>query len=104
MINGTGVRTALADSILAPSDLKKDPRTWLRWAQQENERGRKLSAILVLLNGLEHTNSAPELTQAIEFMGIRRDPILRFLSRNHPFNRALGRLRHRLLGPVRLSA
>ncbi len=31
-------------------------------------------------------------------LGIRREPLLSFLGRTHPINRALGRLRHRLFG------
>jgi tetratricopeptide (TPR) repeat protein len=45
---------------------------------------------------IDNTNSPAALE--LSGMGVRRQPVVRFLGRQHPINVALGRLRHRLLG------
>lgn len=80
----------------------RDPEFWLRWSQKEMDRGNKLSAILVLTNGLHHTLNEPKLRRRIEQLGLRRDPVFPFLRRGHLLNRLVGRARQRLLGPKML--
>ena len=45
---------------------------------------------------LDDTQSAAALE--LSGMGIRRQPVIPFLSRNNPLNMLLGRIRHRILG------
>ena len=45
---------------------------------------------------IDNTNSAAALE--LSGMGVRRQPVIHFLSRNHPLNIVLGRMRHRILG------
>lgn len=45
---------------------------------------------------IDNTNSAAALE--LSGMGVRRQPILPFISRNHPLNMILGKMRHKLLG------
>ena len=59
-----------------------------------NQRERAVKAIL---RGLELHPDDPRLAAARDGMGIRRPPVIAFLSRNNPLNRLLGRLRHRWL-------
>lgn len=59
-------------------------------------RGRALAAIH---DGLESAESSAELLAFRRELGMRRPPVVPFLSRDHGINQLLGRLRHRLLGP-----
>ena len=52
----------------------------------------------VVARGLERWPEDPGLLAAQAALGNRRQPALPFLRREHPWNRALGRLRHRLFG------
>ena len=45
---------------------------------------------------LDNTNSPAALE--LSGMGVRRQPVIRFLPRQHPANMVLGKLRHRILG------
>jgi hypothetical protein len=57
-----------------------------------NQRDRAARAVA---RGLELFPNDPRLLVARAAMGTRRAPVLPFLSRSNPLNRALGRLRHR---------
>jgi tetratricopeptide (TPR) repeat protein len=50
---------------------------------------------------LDNTNSAAALE--LSGMGVRRQPVISFLSRNNPLNKAFGMLRHRLFGYKKLG-
>lgn len=50
---------------------------------------------------LDNTSSAAALE--LSGMGVRRPPVIRFLSRDNPLNIALGKMRHRLIGFRRLG-
>ena len=45
---------------------------------------------------IDNTNSPAALE--LSGMGVRRQPVLRFLARSHPLNLVLGKIRHRILG------
>ena len=53
------------------------------------DRGRAFKA---LVRGLRLNPRHSELIREIRHLGVRRIPVLRFLRRDHPFNRVLGRL------------
>ncbi len=57
-----------------------------------NQRERAVRAIT---RGLELFPDDERLVAARDAMGIRRPPVISFLSRKNPLNRFLGRLRHR---------
>lgn len=52
-------------------------------------------AVLALQRGLVIDSANPELRRLRVHMGNRRQPVLRFLSRDHPLNKWLGRLTYR---------
>lgn len=52
-------------------------------------------AVLALQRGLVIDSANPELRHLRAVMGNRRQPVLRFLSRDHPLNKWLGRLTYR---------
>ncbi len=56
---------------------------------------------LRLLKKLSRVDSLEETTQEmLEWLGVRRKPMITFLKRSNLLNRALGRIRHRFLGPT----
>jgi tetratricopeptide (TPR) repeat protein len=60
--------------------------------------GDRRSAFDVVERGLEIDAGNEELLSLHREIGLRRAPVLRFLARGNPLNRALGRVRHRVLG------
>ena len=60
---------------------------------------RRAQAREVFLRGLGTEPGHPALRAQVERMGIRREPVLRFLPRAHPANRLLGLLRARVRAP-----
>ncbi len=60
--------------------------------------GDRRSAYDVVERGLEIDASNEELLSLHRDIGLRRAPVLPFLPRGNPLNRALGRVRHRMLG------
>lgn len=58
-------------------------------------------AVEAIHRGLSVEPGHVGLKELEEEMGRRRMPVFRFLARNNPLNAALGRLRHRVLGPPR---
>lgn len=59
--------------------------------------GNRSKAYAAFQRGLRIDARHPALTARVREMGVRRSPILKFLSRSHPANRFLGILRARLL-------
>lgn len=57
-------------------------------------RGRAVDAVE---RGLAIDSRHPELRELQQKLGRRRRPVLRFISRDHPVNRVLGRVRHAVL-------
>jgi serine/threonine protein kinase len=60
---------------------------------------------LRLMRKLARTDSMEQKAQTIlEWLGVRRKPVLRFLNRSNPINNVLGRVRHKMLGPTPYQA
>ena len=57
------------------------------------------AAVDTVKKGLQVDSDHGELKQLIAEFGERRSPVLGFLSRGHPLNRLLGRMRHSLFHP-----
>jgi Flp pilus assembly protein TadD len=76
------------------------PQMYLNLAEVYQSAGRPLKAIDVLESGLVSAGRDFRIRHALERIGMRRRPVLSFLCRSHPVNRILGKLRHRLLGPL----
>jgi predicted Zn-dependent protease len=72
---------------------------YLNLAEVYQNCGRKEDAIAVLEKGLVSAGRDFRIRRVLEKIGTRREPVLAFLHRTHPMNRALGKLRHRLFGP-----
>jgi tetratricopeptide (TPR) repeat protein len=66
--------------------------------------GQRDYALSTLYNGLQRTRWHGRVVQALELMGIRRQPVISFLRRKHFLNRQLGKLRHRLRGHGSVTA
>jgi len=76
---------------------------YLNLADVYRRSGRVQEAIETLQKGLLSAGRDFRLRRALEQLGVRRPPILRFLHRTHVLNRTLGRLRHRLSGAAHVA-
>jgi hypothetical protein len=85
--------TSYCDQALrqAPSD----PELLLNLARVQLALHQRVRATRAVARGLESWPDHPGLRLAREALGTRRDPVIPFLSRGHPLNHLLGRLRHR---------
>jgi len=72
---------------------------YLNLAEVYQQAGRTGEAIGTLEKGLVSAGRDFRIRRALERIGVRRAPVLTFLHRNHPMNRALGKWRHRVTGP-----
>jgi Flp pilus assembly protein TadD len=76
---------------------------YLNLAEVYLHAGRMAEAVATLEKGMVSAGRDFRIRRALEKMGLRREPILSFLHRSHPLNRALGRWRHRLNGPSKAA-
>jgi Flp pilus assembly protein TadD len=72
---------------------------YLNLAEVYHQAGRTGDAIDTLEKGLVSAGRDFRIRRALEKIGVRRSPVVTFLHRSHPVNRALGKWRHRLSGP-----
>lgn len=72
-----------------------DPELLLNLARVHLSLNQRERAVRAILRGLEAFPTDAGLIAARDGIGIRRPPVLPFLSRDNPLNRLLGRLRHR---------
>ncbi len=72
-----------------------DPELLLNQARVHLALNQRDRAVRSVARGLELWPDDPRLLAARDALGTRRDPVLPFLGRKNPLNRALGRLRHR---------
>jgi tetratricopeptide (TPR) repeat protein len=71
-----------------------EPDNHLNLARVHSLMGNRRLAIRAVGEGLTLSPNHPPLLALYREMGIRREPVLRFLHRNHLLNRILGRVRH----------
>ncbi|HEY1423967.1 MAG TPA: tetratricopeptide repeat protein [Candidatus Acidoferrum sp.] len=77
---------------------RNQAQLYLNLAEVYATAGRKDDAIETLQAGLKFARRDVRLNLAINRLAQRRPPVFSFLSRRHPLNRQMGRLRHRTLG------
>src|SRR4030088_860159 len=76
---------------------RNQAQLYLNLAEVYTAAGRREEALEVLDAGLKYARRDIRLTIAKNRLVPRENPVLAFLSRQHPFNRQLGRIRHRAL-------
>jgi Flp pilus assembly protein TadD len=76
---------------------------YLNLAEVYHQAGRTTEAIETLEKGMVSAGRDFRIRRALEQIGLRRAPVLPFLHRSHPLNRALGKWRHRMNGPTRTA-
>ncbi|GAB4373306.1 MAG: tetratricopeptide repeat protein [Acidobacteriota bacterium] len=86
----------LCEEATAGSTLRSDLFTNLAriYLRQANRR----LAVEALVTALSIQPRDREAWELLAGLGVRRPPVVRFLSRSNPINRALGAVRHRLFG------
>jgi Flp pilus assembly protein TadD len=104
-----GVSVARAQRQWAPAmkfcetalSLKRNEiQLYLNLAEVYMSAGRRDDALEVLDRGLIYFKADARIGRARANLGMRRVPVLQFLEREHFLNRILGKLRHRMLGPL----
>lgn len=76
------------------------PLVQLNYARVLMSHGNKSEGVR-LLRRLARSESLQEQVQDIlEWLGVRRTPVVSFLSRSNPINHALGKIRHQFKGPT----
>ena len=90
--NNLGVRYC-EDAVRASGG--DSPENWLNLARACQALGYRERAVRALERGLALEENHSGLRAEIEVMGLRRPPVIGFLSRRNPLNRLLGRWRHR---------
>jgi Flp pilus assembly protein TadD len=108
----TGLLAALAERRFADAETLcrealgmkvNHAQLYLNLAEVYQQAGRTSEAINVLEKGLVSAGRDFRIRRALEKIGVRRSPVVSFLHRSHPVNRALGRWRHRLTGPYKAA-
>jgi Flp pilus assembly protein TadD len=72
-----------------------EPELLLNQARVHLSLKQRERAVRAIVRGLELFPDDARLVAARDAMGIRRPPVLPFLSRKNPLNRVLGKIRHR---------
>ncbi len=85
----------------ADSELN-DPVVFYNLARAALHCGQRRLALHAIGLGRVAGPGFAELERLRRRMGVRRQPVLRFLSRDNPLNIILGRMRHRRLAPARM--
>src|SRR5277367_6047699 len=76
---------------------------YLNLAEVYHQAGRTSEAIETLEKGLQSAGRDFRIRRALERIGVRRQPVITFLHRSHPVNRALGKWRHQMTGPFKAA-
>src|ERR1700686_2123391 len=76
---------------------RNQAQLYLNLAEVYATAGRREDALETLQAGLKYARRDVRLNLAINRLVQRRSPVFSFLSRRHPLNRQIGRLRHRTL-------
>lgn len=62
--------------------------------------GSKLEGLRLLRSLARSDTFYAEVQETLEWLGVRRPPVVHFLRRSNPINHVLGRIRHRIMGPT----
>ncbi len=73
-----------------------EPENYVLLARVYLLRERRGKAVDALQRALKLNNRHPDALKLAKEIGYRRRPVIPFISRNNPINRALGRMRHSL--------
>jgi tetratricopeptide (TPR) repeat protein len=87
---------------IAAEDIK-DVEVHYNLALAEYKLNNRRRAVQAVQRGLSIDAANPELRRLRTVMGMRREPIFRFLDRDHPLNKWLGKLTYRKPGKPGLS-
>ena len=81
-------------------DYPTRPYIQLNYARALLLKGDRLTGLRLMRRLVRVDSLEGQVQHILEWMGVRRRPVIPVLSRSHPINYVLGRLRHRLKGPT----
>lgn len=76
------------------------PYVQLNYARAQLTVGDRLEGLRIMRRLARADSLESEAQEMLEWLGVRRRPVLRFLSRGNPANFVLGKIRHKILGPT----
>ncbi len=76
---------------------RNQAQLYLNLAEVYAAAGRREEAVEALQSGLRFARRDVRLNIALNRLTPRREPVFAFLTRRHPLNRSIGKLRHRTL-------
>lgn len=80
-------------------DSKHRPRLYFHLSRVYQAAGKRNEAVNSLYRGIGYDEENGILHKELERIGVRRRPVIPFMSRDNFLNIWLGKLRHRILGP-----
>lgn len=81
-------------------DTEHKPLLYFHLTRVYQAAGNRQEAVRAVYRGIGFDTDNGVLHRELERLGVRRRPVVPFLGRGHFLNRMLGRLRHRILGPL----
>ena len=78
------------------SGRERDPMLFVNLGRVLLERGERMQARENLMKAYKMDNTNAPAALELSRMGVRKKPVIPFLGRDHPLNKYLGNLRHRL--------
>lgn len=82
---------------------RNHPQPYLNLAEVYLQAGRPKDALETLEKGLVSAGLDVRIRRALQNIGLRREPVLPSLARSNPLNKLLGKFRHRVLGPLKVT-
>lgn len=74
-----------------------DPMMMVNLGKILLEQGRRNEARMYFIKAYNLDNTNARAALELSRMGVRKKPVIRFISRNHPLNIYLGKMRHRMI-------
>ncbi len=75
---------------------ERDPMLYVNLGRVMLERGDRIGARENYMKAYRRDNTNAPAALELSRMGVRKKPLISFLGRDHPLNKCLGKLRHRL--------
>lgn len=76
------------------------PTVQLNYARAQLAAGDRLEGLRLMRRLARVDSMEKDVQQVLEWLGVRRAPVIKSLSRSNPVNYVLGKIRHQIMGPT----